>query len=127
MTEPDITRDDVVNLMTFVPAKDYGLSTRFYQDLGFRLSWQSDELEEFEIGGFAFLLQNHYVADWADNFMMHLMVGDLDTWWRRIQEQDLVGRYPGVRAIPPQDYPWGLREIHLIDPSGVLWHIAQRP
>ncbi len=22
-------------------------------------------------------------------------------------------------------YPWGLREIHLIDPSGILWHIAQ--
>jgi uncharacterized glyoxalase superfamily protein PhnB len=24
----------------------------------------------------------------------------------------------------PQDYPWGKREIHLIGPDGVLWHIA---
>ena len=58
--------------------------------------------------------------------MFHLMVEDLDAWWQWIQEKDLCHRYEGVKAKAPQDYPWGLREIHLIDPSGVLWHIAQK-
>ena len=119
--------DDVVNLMTFVPAKDYGISTKFFLDLGFTLNWESEEVKEFEVGGFTFLLQNFYVKDWADNFMMLLMVKDLEAWWRRIQELRLVGRYEGVRAKPLQDYSWGLREVHLIDPAGVLWHFAQTP
>jgi uncharacterized glyoxalase superfamily protein PhnB len=23
--------------------------------------------------------------------------------------------------------PWGLRIAYVVDPSGVLWHVAQRP
>ena len=59
--------------------------------------------------------------------MMHLMVEDLDAWWNHIVDLDLVGKYENVRATEPRDYPWGLREINLVDPSGVLWHIAQKP
>ena len=59
----------VTELRTFVPSRDYDLSTRFYEDL--------------------------------------------------------VVRYEGVRAAKPRVYPWGLREINLIDPAGVLWHIAE--
>lgn len=32
---------------------------------------------------------------------------------------------PGVRAEPPEDRPWNLRDMILNDPSGVLWRIAQ--
>ena len=58
------------------------------------------------------------------NFMMNLEVEDLDAWWRKIEAARLTEKYPGTRAIPPKDYPWGKREIHLIGPDGVLWHIA---
>jgi len=27
---------------------------------------------------------------------------------------------------PPVLQPWGLRVAYLVDPSGVLWHVAQR-
>lgn len=27
---------------------------------------------------------------------------------------------------PPAVQPWGLRITYLVDPSGVLWHVAQR-
>ena len=27
----------------------------------------------------------------------------------------------------PAVQPWGLRVAYLVDPSGVLWHVAQRP
>jgi hypothetical protein len=32
----------VLNLMAFVPAKDFQLSRRFYRDLGFHENWGSD-------------------------------------------------------------------------------------
>lgn len=38
-------------------------------------------------------------------------------------DQQLVERY-GVRADPPEDRPWGMRDFVLIDPSGVLWRIG---
>ena len=112
-------------LRVFVPSKDHDVSTRFYENLGFEVAWAADEVKEMRIGEFSFLLQNYYQKDWADNFMMQLKVADLDAWWELIVEKDLVARYEGVRAKKPTVYPWGLREIHLIDPAGVLWHIAQ--
>lgn len=115
----------IVALKVFVPAKDYSVSSQFYQDLGFELAWQNDEVQEMRAGDYSFFLQNYYQQEWADNFMLQLMVEDLDLWWQVIVEQKLTVRYAGVKAKAPQDYPWGLREIHLIDPAGVLWHIAQ--
>lgn len=114
-------------LRVFVPAKDHDVSTRFYEDLGFETVWSGHEVREMRIGGFSFFLQNYYQQGWADNFMVQLLVADLDAWWRHIEGKDLAARYEGVRAAAPKDYPWGLREIHLIDPAGVLWHIAQDP
>jgi uncharacterized glyoxalase superfamily protein PhnB len=26
---------------------------------------------------------------------------------------------------PPEDRPWGMRDFVLVDPTGVLWRIAQ--
>jgi hypothetical protein len=30
-------------------------------------------------------------------------------------------------AKAPALQPWGIRVLYLADPSGVLWHIADRP
>ena len=33
----------------------------------------------------------------------------------------------GVRELsPPELRPWGLREVHLVGPSGELWHVVQK-
>jgi uncharacterized glyoxalase superfamily protein PhnB len=57
---------------------------------------------------------------------MQLMVDDLDAWWVHIVSLDLPGKF-GVRApAPPEMQPWGLRLAYVFDPSGVLWHVAQR-
>lgn len=115
----------VLDLKAFVPATDYSLSRRFYADLGFVENWQTDQVAEFQAGSFRFLLQNFRAAGLAENFMMHLLVDDADAWWRRISEADLKAKY-GVMAKPPAMQPWGLRVLYLSDPSGVLWHIADR-
>jgi uncharacterized glyoxalase superfamily protein PhnB len=75
-------------------------------------------------GNASFLLQNFYVKELADNFMMHLLVEDVDAWWANVQERQIAQRY-GVRILPPEQRPWKMRDFVLIDPSGVLWRIAE--
>ena len=116
----------VLDLKTFVPAKDHALARQFYTDLGFKLNWGNDQVAEFEIGAFRFLLQNFYVPSLVENFMMHLQVDDADAWLGHIEAANLQAIYPGVTVKPPTLQPWGLRVLYLTDPSGVLWHIADR-
>ena len=74
-----------VEAKAFVPARDFALSKQFYQDLGFVLAWSSDDLAYLRHGNSTFLLQNFYDKTHADNFMMHLLVQDVDAWWRHVQ------------------------------------------
>jgi catechol 2,3-dioxygenase-like lactoylglutathione lyase family enzyme len=113
-----------VEIKAFVPARDFGLSKRFYQDLGFTLAWSDDNLAYFRHGNSSFLLQNFFNEEAARNFMMHLLVEDLDAWWHHVQEHVLAEKY-GVKAEPPADRPWGMRDFVILDPTGVLWRIAQ--
>jgi catechol 2,3-dioxygenase-like lactoylglutathione lyase family enzyme len=106
----------------FVPAKDLDLSKRFYVALGFEKVLDSDVVV-FRIGSSGFILSQF---DEAENFMMQLMVDDLDAWWIHIMGLELEREFgvPAPRA--PETQPWGLRIAYLVDPSGVLWHVAQR-
>jgi catechol 2,3-dioxygenase-like lactoylglutathione lyase family enzyme len=121
---PAMTNMTTVEIKAFVPARDFDLSKRFYQDLGFTLAWSSDDLAYFRHGQSSFLLQNFYIKEHAGNFMMHLLVEDLDAWWRHVESQNVVTTY-GVMAQPPADRPWGMRDFVIVDPTGVLWRIAQ--
>jgi hypothetical protein len=108
--------------LPFVPAKDLQLSKRFYVALGFEKVLDS-EVAVFRLGSSGFILSQF---DQAENFMMQLMVDDLDAWWAHIRGLNLEGEFgvPAPRA--PEMQPWGLRIAYLVDPSGVLWHVAQR-
>jgi uncharacterized glyoxalase superfamily protein PhnB len=114
----------VIDLKTFVPARDPELSRRFYVDLGFTINWSNDQIAELQIGSFRFLLQTFYVAEHAGNFMMSLSVDDADAWWEHIQKLEFTEKYPGIMCKPPQMQPWGIRVLYLSDPTGVLWHIS---
>ena len=109
----------------FVPAKDFGLSKRFYEALGFE-KLLDGEVAIFGIGTSSFILQNYFEKTWAENFMMQLMVDDIDSWWRHIDQLDLPARFGVPKPKPPAVQPWGLRVAFIVDPSGVLWHVAQR-
>jgi len=62
----------------FVPARDFALSKRFYETLGFEKLLDGD-VAIFGIGTSSFILQNRFEKEWAENFMMQLMVDDLDS------------------------------------------------
>ena len=109
----------------FMPARDFDLSKRFYEALGFEKVLDS-EVAIFNTGSGGFILQRYFQAEWAANFMMQLMVDDLDAWWEHIASLDLPKHFGVPAPKPPAVQPWGLRIAYVVDPSGVLWHFAER-
>jgi len=109
----------------FMPAKDFDLSKRFYETLGF-VKVLDSEVAIFNASSGGFILQRYYQKEWAENFMMQLMVDDLDAWWTHILTLDLVKQFGVAPPRAPAMQPWGLRIAYVFDPSGVLWHVAER-
>jgi hypothetical protein len=109
----------------FIPAKDFDLSKAFYEALGFKKLLDGD-VAIFAVGASAFILQRYYKKEWAENCMMQMMVDDVDAWWERIESLQLPKVF-GVQAPKaPAMQPWGLRVAYVYDPTGVLWHVAER-
>lgn len=109
----------------FLPTKDFDLSKRFYEALGFAKELDG-EVAIFRVGAGGFILQKYFQKEWAENFMMHLMVDDLDAWWAHLVALDLPKHFGVSAPKPPALQPWGLRVAYVVDPAGVLWHVAQR-
>ncbi len=85
----------------FVPTQDFELSKRFYEALGFEKTLDG-EVATFDCGSGGFILQRYYQKDWAENFMMQLMVDDLDAWWAHLQSLDLAGNFGVQPPRPPE-------------------------
>ena len=113
-----------IEIKAFVPAKDFELSKRFYKELGFTMKSESDELAYFCHHNCSFLLKNFYIKEHTDNFMMHLLVKDVEAWWERIKNKGIVEKY-NVLAGPPEIRPWKMKDFYLADPSGVLWRFGE--
>ncbi|MBT9457195.1 MAG: VOC family protein [Burkholderiaceae bacterium] len=112
----------VVEVKAFVPAKDSERSMAFYQALGFTRASADDGIAYFHHGNASFLLQDFYVREHADNFLMHLLVKDVEAW--HVMAKAVAQQFE-VRIGEPEDQPWAMRDFVLFDPSGVLWRIGQ--
>lgn len=111
----------------FIPCQDFELSIQFYQALGFKVEPINEGhtrtcYVEFEDNGI--ILQEYYIKDWAENFMMTLHVSNLDAFIKRLNEV-LKTPYLQAKYNGPKDFGWGM-QIHLLDPTGVLLHIFQK-
>jgi predicted enzyme related to lactoylglutathione lyase len=115
------------DLKAYVPAKDFEQSKRFYIALGFTMSRGWGDTVDFELASHRFRLQNYYVKDWADNFMMVMGVDDVEAWHRHVRSMVEGGGFATVRIKPPEDVGDGHRVLHVVDPSGVLLIFVQRP
>ena len=114
----------ITEIKAFVPSRDFALSQRFYRDLGFQMASEGGGVAYFHLGSVSFLLQDFCADGLAENFMMHILVEDVDAWWQHVQDRGVVARY-GVRCTAIERQPWGMRDFCLADPSGVLWRIGQ--
>jgi hypothetical protein len=118
-------RTRATRLYPFVPSgSQFELSLEFFVALGFEKLWQHDGLAGLRFGGAYFMLQKIDVPEWQKNQMITFEVTDLDGYWAEIEPKNLPSQFPGVKTRPPTDFPWG-REIHIIDPGGVCWHVRQ--
>jgi hypothetical protein len=112
-------------LYPFVPSgPNFARSLEFFVALGFEVEWQNGGYAGLRFGGAYFLLQNVNVPEWQKNQMMTFEVNDLDLYWSELEAKKLEDSFSGVKLRPPTDFPWG-REIHIIDPGGVCWHVRQ--
>ena len=109
----------------FLPAKEFETSLRFYKAIGFEAFSLGPTLAQLSLGTHAFLLQGNYVKEWAENTVMHVLVDDVDAWWRHIDSLSLTRQFDVSPPAPPRVEPWGLTVAYISDPSGVLWHFAQ--
>jgi len=110
-------------LYPFVPSgPQFEISIAFFAELGFQKLWEHDGLAGLRFGGAYFLLQDIDVPQWQSNQMITFEVVDLDAYWLELQAKNLPASFDGVKLRPPTQFPWG-REIHIIDPGGVCWHV----
>jgi catechol 2,3-dioxygenase-like lactoylglutathione lyase family enzyme len=114
----------ITTFRPFLPAKDFEESKRFYRHLGFSTVDEWDGGAEFALGAATFILQNFYVEQWASNFMMQMVVPDIDAWWAHIQAANLAEVFDVAQPRAPELQPWGLIVAYIFDPAGVLWHVT---
>ena len=109
----------IKELVTYVPAEDFEMSKRFYAALGFELTEGWGGTMDCRLGGAVFRLQNYYVKDWAENFMMKFDVEDVDAWHDHAKRVIDVGDFGTARYDTPETVG-DSKVCHVWDPCGVL-------
>jgi catechol 2,3-dioxygenase-like lactoylglutathione lyase family enzyme len=112
-----------ISIRPFIGAKDFEVSRRFYQDLGFEEGILDPKFSVFKTGDLAFYLQDYYDKSWNENTMIFLEVDDVDYYYNQLLALNLTEKY-GVKLTPTVHLDWG-SECFLHDPSGVLWHFGK--
>ena len=114
------------DVKVFVPAKSFETSRRFYTALGWTENWVHDGgLAELKLAGHRLYLQNFYAKDWAENFMIYVVVDDAQAWFDHVTDVIASGDFDGARVAPPKHEDHGALVTYVWDPSGVLLHLAQ--
>lgn len=107
-------------------ARDVAASVRFYEALGFRLSFQ-DQPDQPKYAGVVrdnveLHIQWATPAQWAyptDRPAYRLVVNDVDALYREFVGSGALnpGANPEGPWAAPSETPWGTREFHLRDPG----------
>jgi catechol 2,3-dioxygenase-like lactoylglutathione lyase family enzyme len=114
----------VTEIKAFVPSKNFEQSKQFYQDIGFTMASEGGGVAYFHCNTASFLLRDFCAESFAENFMMHILVEDVEAWWNHVNESGVVAKF-GVNLAKIELQPWRMRDFCLTDPSGVLWRIGQ--
>ncbi|HKX83410.1 MAG TPA: hypothetical protein VJL58_04245 [Pyrinomonadaceae bacterium] len=117
-------KPSIRELVVYVPAKDFEVSKRFYTALGFELTEGFGDTMDCRLGTAVFRLQNYYVQDWANNFMIKLDVDDVDDWYRHVTNVLDKETYGSARMAEPEMVD-DAKIMHVWDPCGVLLIFVQ--
>jgi catechol 2,3-dioxygenase-like lactoylglutathione lyase family enzyme len=111
---------EIKSMNVYVPAKDFELSKRFYTALGFTLTEGWAGSFDCRLGNALFRLQNYYVKDWANNFMMQFDVDDANEWYEHVKPIIDSGEFGDARIMLPEAVTDDTIITHVVDPTGVL-------
>ncbi|KAA3628486.1 MAG: glyoxalase [Bacteroidetes bacterium] len=111
------------SIRTFIGARNFDISRRFYQALGFEEVIISKNMSLFRTGDLGFYLQDAYVKDWVNNTMIFLEVANVQEHHSKVMNLELTKAFPGVRISAIKLNDWG-KEYFVHDPSGILWHFG---
>ncbi|QQS33461.1 MAG: glyoxalase [Acidobacteriota bacterium] len=106
-------------LVVYTPAENFEVSKAFYAALGFTLTEGWGGTMDCQLGGATFRLQNYYVKDWAENFMMKFDVDDVDAWYSHGKQVLDANSYGHARIAEPEMIG-DTKIMHIWDPCGVL-------
>lgn len=111
-------------MKTYVPARDFDESKRFYADLGFTLTEAWGGNVDVSLGPTVFRLQNYYVEEWAGNFMIQFDVEDARAREKYARSVIDASSYQTARMMPSQQHG-DIFITNVVDPSGVLLVFVQ--
>jgi hypothetical protein len=106
------------DLKVYTPAKDFDVSKRFYAALGFELTEAWGGSVDCKLGGAEFRLQNYYVEDWANNFMMRFWVDNVPAWYEHVKM--VIGSNTFDARVSEPEVIDDTTLFHVLDPSGIL-------
>ena len=109
----------IKELVVYVPAEDFEQSKRFYAALGFTLTEGWGETMDCRLGRATFRLQNYYVKEWAENFMMKFEVDDVQAWYNHTKKVIADGDF-GSAKCEEIEIIADTKILHVVDPCGVL-------
>lgn len=110
----------------YLPSKNFDESLEFYKALGFSINWTRGDVAEVELEGFRFLLQDFYIKEHANNFVVHMLVDDALSWYKKFKGSSAFENAAKASIQEPKEQPWGIVTAFMTDPAGVLWHIAEK-
>ncbi len=109
----------IKELVVYTPSKDFEVSKSFYSALGFELTEGWGDTMDCRLGGAVFRLQNYYVKDWAENFMMKFDVDNVQVWYEKVKKVVDESSYGNARVAEPE-MVGDTKIMHVWDPCGVL-------
>jgi hypothetical protein len=115
-----------LHLQPFVPAgKHFEKSKELFVALGFKVTWEGGGYAGFQRDNCKFILQEFYMKDFAENFMITVNVDSADEFYKEVKDKKLEEQF-GIKMSAPKDQPYG-REVNIIDIAGVCWHFVEPP
>jgi len=112
------------SLEPFVPSgNNVEGSKQLFQELGFKITWDTGGYTGFEKDGCKFILQQNNNKEFAENFMISVKIDNAEEFWKFAVEKKIPERF-GIRITTPTQQPYG-KEVNLIDIAGVCWHFVE--
>jgi hypothetical protein len=113
-----------LSLEPFVPSgTDLEKSKQFFQELGFKITWDAGDYVGFERDGCKFTLQNFDNPEFAQNFMISVGVDNVNDFRAGVIDKNLPEKF-GIRIGKVTQQSYG-KEVNIIDLAGVCWHFVE--